>query len=239
MNLTTDIRQRIANYDWDAIGHTMDEQGYGLLSSALTAQECDELIALYADNSKFRTRIDMQRHRFGLGEYKYLAYPLPLIVQELREALYPHLAEIANHWAELLGENTRYPDTLADFLQYCHEHGQTRPTPLILQYQEGGYNSLHQDLYGEVAFPFQVVFLLSQRNEQYTGGESLLIEQRPRAQSIGRVITLERGSAMIFPTHHRPVAGTRGWYRANVRHGVSPVTGGMRYGMGIIFHDAK
>ncbi len=236
---TTAIRERVDQCDWERVGQAMDEQGYAVLPQLLRAPECDDLIDLYADESRFRSRIDMQRHRFGRGEYKYLAYPLPGLLQELREAFYPHLALIANRWQRMLGDDGTYPETLAEFLQRCHEHGQNRPTPLILQYHAGGYNSLHQDLYGEVAFPFQVLFLLSRRGEVYRGGESLLIEQHPRAQSVGRVVTLEQGEAMIFPTRYRPIAGTRGWYRANVRHGVSPVSSGVRYGMGIIFHDAK
>jgi hypothetical protein len=181
----------------------------------------------------------MARHRFGVGEYKYLAYPLPEPVQELREALYPHLARIANRWMQKLASDISYPEELSSFLQRCHTHNQTRPTPLILWYEAGGYNCLHQDIYGEIAFPFQVVFVLNQRRIDYTGGESLLIEQRPRAQSLGRVVTLEQAEGLIFPTHHRPVVGARGWYRANIRHGVSPILSGQRFSLGIIFHDAN
>jgi hypothetical protein len=238
MRLSTAVYEQISHIDWDALGHRLDEDGYANTPSLLTAQECRDLIDLYSDESKFRSRIDMARHRFGVGEYKYLTYPLPPVVQELREALYPHLASIANRWEEKLGSDVSYPEDLASFLQQCHEHDQTRPTPLLLRYEAGGYNCLHQDLYGNIAFPFQALFVLSQRGTDYTVGESLLIEQRPRAQSLGRVITLEQGEGLIFPTHHRPIAGTRGWYRANVRHGVSPLTYGIRSSLGIIFHDA-
>jgi uncharacterized protein len=239
MQLTTTVSKRISRFDWNALEHAIDENGFATMPPTLTPQESRALIELYQDESKFRTRIDMARHRFGIGEYKYFAYPLPPLVQELREALYPHLASVANRWMDLLGTNISYPEELSSFLQLCHDHGQSRPTPLLLRYEAGGYNCLHQDLYGNVAFPFQVLFVLNQLNVDYTGGESLLIEQRPRAQSLGRVITLEQGEGLIFPTHHRPIAGTRGWYRANVRHGVSPLTSGLRYTLGVIFHDAK
>ena len=239
MRLSTTVYEEISHFDWDALEHRLDEHGYATLPSLLTSHECRDLIDLYPDESKFRSRIDMARHRFGIGEYKYLAYPLPPVVQELREALYPHLASIANRWEERLGSEVSYAEDLASFLQQCHDHGQIRPTPLLLWYEAGGYNCLHQDLYGEVAFPFQVLFVLNQRGVDYVGGESLLIEQRPRAQSFGRVVTLEQGEGLIFPTHHRPLAGSRGWYRANVRHGVSPLLSGQRYSLGIIFHDAQ
>jgi uncharacterized protein len=239
MRPSTTVREQSRQLDWDALEHMLDEHGYATLPALLTPHECRDLIELYRDESKFRSRIDMARHRFGIGEYQYLTYPLPPLVQELREALYPHLASIAQRWEERLGSAVIYPEDLSSFLQQCHARGQTKPTPLLLWYEAGGYNCLHQDLYGEVAFPFQMVFVLNQRGVDYVGGESLLIEQRPRAQSLGRVITLEQGEGLIFPTHHRPVAGTRGWYRANVRHGVSPLTSGFRYSLGIIFHDAK
>jgi uncharacterized protein len=239
MYRTITIGEQINQFDWHTLEHNLDEQGYAILPPVLIQQECHNLIELYQDESKFRSHIDMARHRFGVGEYKYLAYPLPEPVQELREALYPHLARIANRWMQKLASDVSYPEELSSFLQRCHTHNQTRPTPLILWYETGGYNCLHQDIYGEIAFPFQIVFVLNQRHIDYTGGESLLIEQRPRAQSSGRVITLEEAEGLIFPTHHRPVAGTRGWYRANIRHGVSPILSGQRFSLGIIFHDAK
>jgi hypothetical protein len=239
MRLATTVREQISRLDWDVLEHMLDEDGYATIPSLLTPRECGDLIDLYRDESKFRSRIDMARHRFGIGAYTYLTYPLPLEVQELRDALYPRLASIANRWMKILDTAVAYPEDLSSFLQRCHEHGQTRPTPLLLHYETGGYNCLHQDLSGEIAFPFQVVFVLNQHHVEYTGGESLLIAQRPRAQSLGRVITLEQGEGLIFPTHHRPIAGTRGWYRANVRHGVSPLSSGLRYSLGIIFHDAK
>lgn len=181
----------------------------------------------------------MARYRFGEGEYRYYQAPLPSHLQELREGFYPPLAETANRWQEMLGREPIYPTALTEFLEKCHEHGQTRSTPLILKYEAGGYNCLHQDMYGEVFFPFQVVFALNQKEKDYTGGEFLLMEQRPRAQSRGHVITLEQGAGLIFPTSYRPVMGTRGYYKNTLRHGVSTITAGMRYSLGIIFHDAK
>ena len=181
----------------------------------------------------------MGRYRFGEGEYKYFDYPLPAILQELRTAFYPELAIAANRWLHQLGKEAIYPDSLDAFLEECHEKEQTRSTPLILKYEAGGYNCMHQDLYGDVYFPFQVVFTLNQRGVDYTGGESILVEQRPRAQSRGHVITLEQGEALLFPTNHRPVEGKKGYYKNTMRHGVSTLQSGIRYGMGIIFHDAK
>jgi hypothetical protein len=195
-------------------------------------------VALYGDAARFRRRIEMARHGYGEGDYQYFAHPLPPLVQALREAIYPHLAATANRWAAALGLAERFPDQLEEFLSRCHAQGQTRPTPLVLHYRAGGYNCLHQDLYGAVAFPLQVVFMLSRRDRDYTGGELLLVEQRPRAQSRGEVVTLEQGAGLILTTRHRPVKGSRGYYRANVRHGVSRLHSGERYTLGIIFHDA-
>jgi hypothetical protein len=235
----TTIEERIESFDWPALQQAMDDTGYATMPPLLTPDECRDLRALYDEDRHFRSRIDMARHRFGLGEYKYFAAPLPPVIQELRAAFYPHLAAIANRWMDRLGDDVRYPPDLSGFLDRCHAHGQTKPTPLLLRYEAGGYNCLHQDLYGAVAFPFQVLVVLSQRDVAYTGGEVLLVEQRPRAQSRGYVITLNQGEALIFPTHHRPLAGTHGYYRAGLRHGVSTVTSGIRYSLGIIFHDAQ
>jgi hypothetical protein len=202
-------------------------------------KECRELIGLYGDDSRFRSHIDMARFRFGLGEYKYFANPLPAIVQELRSALYSHLAAIASRWMESLGSRERFSGQFQEFLKLCHRHGQKRPTPLLLRYTADGYNCLHQDIYGEVAFPLQVAFFLSRPGQDYTGGEFLLVEQRPRAQSRGEVIVPQQGEAVIFTTRYRPVRGARGYYRVNMRHGVSRIRSGERYTLGIIFHDAK
>jgi hypothetical protein len=197
------------------------------------------LRSLFSEEDRFRNVIDMRQVRFGSGVYKYFDNPLPEAVEDLREAFYPPLSAVANDWAEKLGQREAYPGTLQEFLEICHEAGQVRPTPLILRYEEGDYNALHQDVYGEVGFPFQVLTVLSRRGEDYTGGESLLVTQRPRAQSVGEAITLEQGEVLVFPNKHRPVEGKRGHYRVNVRHGVSPLRSGERYALGVIFHDAE
>jgi hypothetical protein len=208
----------------------------------LTAEECAELVGLYNDEKYFRSHIIMERYRFGIGDYKYFENPLPQVVASLRTAAYPHLATIANRWSEALGErgaHTRYPSEHAEFLKICHKAGQKKPTPLMLHYGEGGYNCLHQDLYGEVSFPLQMVFLLGQAGRDWEGGEFILMEQQPRAQSRAEVVRGNQGQAIIFTTRYRPVKGTRGFYRVNLRHGVSRVHRGTRYTLGIIFHDAK
>ena len=233
------IADRVAALDWDALAEALDDVGHAVTGPLLAPAECDELAAVYDDDTRFRSRIEMRRHGFGEGEYKYLDHPLPEAVQALRAAFYPPLAEVAGRWAEALGAHDGYPAELEEFLAACHRAGQTRPTPLILRYEEGGYNCLHQDLYGDVAFPLQVVFALSRLGEDYTGGEFLLVEQRPRAQSRGEAIALAQGEALIFPTRHRPVAGRRGHYRVNVRHGVSRLRSGRRLTLGVIFHDAR
>lgn len=233
------IAARIASLDWRRIGSELDELGYARIEPLLTAKDCDELMELYADRSRFRSRIQMERFRYGVGEYKYLARPLPRVVRDLRTALYRGLAPLANRWAERLGEVSPYPPSLERFLDQCHERGQSKPTPLILRYGEGGYNCLHQDLYGEIAFPLQFTCMLNTRGTDFVGGEILLVEQRPRAQSRGHAIALGRGEGIIFPNRHRPVEGKRGDYRVNVRHGVSTVHSGTRYALGIIFHDAR
>ena len=238
MNPSQDLQQRVAGLDGPAIEAALDSEGYAALPPLLTPTECGELAGLYDQTELFRSRIEMARYNFGRGEYKYFDYPLPAPVEELRQAFYLRLVSTANRWMERLGLDPAYPADLADFLARCHEHGQTRSTPLILRYEAGGYNALHQDLYGEIAFPFQVVFLLSQPSQDFTGGELLLVEQRPRAQSRGTSITLEQGAALIFPNNYRPVKGTRGYYRTTVRHGVSHLKSGRRFSLGLIFHDA-
>ena len=228
--------------DWTAAEKSLDADGFARLPAILTGEECDGLAALYKDEERFRSRIDMSRFRFGVGEYKYFAAPLPGIVQILRGKLYEKLAPIANRWmarSKPDGSRAGYPDTLEQFLRKCHAAGQTRPTPLLLSYTAGGYNCLHQDLYGELAFPLQVVFVLSRVGVDYTGGELLLVEQRPRAQSRGHAIAVEQGAAVVFATRDRPVAGSRGSYRVVMRHGVSTITSGARMSLGVIFHDAK
>ena len=231
--------QRLARIDWSRAESDLNASGAALLGQLLTSEECREIAALYDDDSRFRSRIVMARHGFGQGEYKYFSYPLPSLVGGLRAGLYPHLAPIANAWDERLGIETRYPAKHRDFLALCHEHGQTRPTPLLLRYESGDYNCLHQDLYGELAFPLQATILLSAPDEDFTGGEFVLTEQRPRMQSRAEVVPLAQGDAVVFAVHHRPVKGTRGTYRVNMRHGVSRLRSGHRHTLGIIFHDAK
>lgn len=233
-----EVAERIAALNWSVIQRDLDQEGFAVFQPILAPEECEAMIASYDAEDLYRKTIDMKRYRFGLGEYKYFQSPLPRQLQQLREAFYSPLAAAANRWLEQLGKAPRYPDALSDFLSECHEAGQVRPTPLILKYEAGGYNCLHQDLYGEVFFPFQVLLLLNRRDEDYEGGEFLLVEQRPRAQSRGHVIKLERGAGVIFPTSYRPVEGKRGYYRASLRHGVGTVSAGTRYSLGIIFHDA-
>jgi hypothetical protein len=233
------LAESIAALDWHLLQQTLDDQGYAKLPPLLNQAQCNEIISSYEENNHFRSTIDMARYRFGIGEYKYYQAPLPDLLQQLRNGFYPELAQTANRWLEQLGRDAIYPDALFEFLDQCHQQGQLRSTPLILKYETGGYNCLHQDLYGEVFFPFQVVFALNQKEKDYTGGEFLLLEQRPRAQSRGQVITLEQGAGLIFPTNLRPVSGSRGYYKTTLRHGVSTITSGTRYSLGIIFHDAK
>ena len=234
------ITQRIDTLDWKAAAQSLSERGYAVTSPILSAAECAALVALYGDERRFRSQVVMERYRFGIGDYKYFANPLPEIVTELRTSAYPHLAEVANHWAEALGENTaRYPRDHAAYLKLCNKAGQTKPTPLVLHYEAGGYNCLHQDLYGEISFPLQMVFLLGQQGRDWEGGEFILVEQRPRAQSRAHVVLADCGQAILFTTRYRPVKGSRGYYRVNLRHGVSQVHRGTRYTLGIIFHDAK
>jgi len=230
--------ERVAAVDWRAVASSLDERGYATTAALLTAEQCRGLAALYDRDEEFRSRVVMQRHAFGRGEYKYLRYPLPSVVEALRQAIYPQLAPIANRWRERLREEGRFPPALAAYLKECHAAGQERPTPLILKYAAGDYNCLHQDLYGDLVFPLQLTVLLSAPEDDFTGGEFLLVEQRPRAQSKGEVVPLRQAEAVIFPVHHRPVEGTRGPYRVTMRHGVSRIRSGRRFTLGIIFHDA-
>jgi hypothetical protein len=226
--------------DWAAVEESLSARGYAVTSPLLAAKECAELIALYGDEKRFRSHILMERYRFGIGDYKYFDNPLPPVVASLRTAAYPHLAKIANRWADKLGERRAvYPLAHAEFLKICHKAGQKKPTPLMLHYEAGGYNCMHQDLYGEVSFPLQMVFLLGQEGRDWEGGEFIVVEQQPRAQSKAEVVRGNQGQAIIFTTRFRPVEGTRGYYRVNLRHGVSRVHRGTRYTLGILFHDAK
>jgi hypothetical protein len=225
--------------DWKCVAADLDRWGFARVPGVLGARDCERLAALYARDAAFRKTISMDAHRFGSGEYRYFTYPLPPRVQRLRAALYPELARIANAWQERLADPVRFEPTLAGFLRRCHAEGQQRPTPLLLHYEAGGFNNLHQDLYGAIAFPLQVTVLLSRSGVDFEGGEFLLVEQRPRQQSRGCAVALERGEAIIFATRERPVQGVRGTYRAALRHGLSPLRTGQRTALGIIFHDAK
>lgn len=233
------IAERIGAIDWTEAATHLDGHGWATIERILGADECRAIARLYDDDSAFRSRVVMARHGFGRGEYKYFTYPLPDIIAELRTALYPRLAPIANRWNESMRLEARYPRQHAEFLELCHEAGQTRPTPLLLRYGAGDFNALHQDLYGEHVFPLQAAFLLSQPEKDFTGGELVLTEQRPRMQSRAAVVPLRLGDGVVFAVHHRPVRGTRGTYRVNLRHGVSEVRSGRRHTLGVIFHDAK
>jgi hypothetical protein len=236
---SSDIAARVDAIDWAQATAELDAQGCAVLRGLLTSDECAELAAMYPDDSHFRSRIVMGRHGFGRGEYKYFSYPLPDLIAELRPVLYQRLTGIANRWNEAMGIDIRYPASHAAFLKRCHEAGQTRPTPLLLQYEAGDFNCLHQDLYGEHVFPLQVAILLSKPGSDFSGGEFVLTEQRPRMQSRAEVVPLTQGDAVAFAVHHRPVQGTRGTYRVNMRHGVSRLRSGHRHTVGVIFHDAK
>jgi hypothetical protein len=225
--------------DWDRISQDLDSQGSAVIKSVLSATACRSVAALYSEDSLFRSRVVMSRHGFGRGEYKYFDYPLPEIIAELRTIAYAKLAPVANRWNAALRADIRYPDTHAEYLRRCHDAGQRKPTPLLLQYGAGDYNCLHQDLYGEHVFPMQMAILLSEPDKDFTGGEFVLTEQRPRMQSRPEVVPLRQGDAVIFAVHHRPVQGTRGVYRVSLRHGVSRLRSGHRSTLGIIFHDAQ
>ena len=232
------IRGRVAAVDWGSAAEELDRRGWTMREGLLTAGECAVLTDLYDEDSRFRSRIEMARHGFGSGEYKYFAYPLPAIVAELRASLYPRLAPIADRWNQAMRIPVRYPDALDEYLERCHAAGQKRPTPLLLRYGTGDYNRLHQDLYGEHVFPIQVAILLSQPHEDFEGGEFLLTEQRPRIQSRATVVPLRRGDAVAFAVNDRPVEGRRGFFRVKMRHGVSELRSGERFTLGVIFHDA-
>jgi len=230
---------RLESLEWQNIATELNESGNALLKSVLTSSECEALANLYGSDELFRSRVVMARHGFGRGEYKYFGYPLPAIVQALRASLYERLEPIANQWNQAMEIDIRYPSRHQDFIERCHRVGQLRPTPLLLHYRPGDYNCLHQDIYGEHLFPIQVAFLLSEPERDFTGGQFVLTEQRPRMQSRPEVVPLRQGDAVAFAVRHRPVQGTRGIYRVNLRHGVSQLRSGQRYTMGIIFHDAQ
>lgn len=232
------IGTRVAALPWLELQGALDAHGFAQTPTVLQPEECDELAELY-ETGRFRSTIAMARHRFGEGEYKYFDHPLPDAIARLRAAFYPPLAQVANTWAERLGDDARYPSELDQFLEQCHQAGQTRPTPLIFRYGPGGWNALHQDLYGDLAFPFQIVTVLNRPGHDFEGGEVVLVEQRPRAQSRAHVQHLRQGAFLIFTTRQRPARGSRGFYRAPMRHGVSTLTAGTRTTLGIIFHDAR
>jgi uncharacterized protein len=234
----SEVARRADSIDWTRISQDLDDRGSATIAGLLTAAECQSVTTLYAVDEMFRSRVVMARHGFGRGEYKYFAYPLPAIVGSLREALYPRLAPVANRWHAAMDIDVRFPDQHAKFIERCHAAGQLRPTPLLLQYGMDDYNCLHQDLYGEHVFPLQVAILLSEPERDFTGGEFVITEQRPRMQSRPEVVPLRQGDAVVFAVHHRPVQGTRGVYRVNLRHGVSRLRSGHRHTLGIIFHDA-
>jgi len=226
--------------DWEPICANIEKDGYASVPSFLSDKTCKDIQnSYYGEKSAFRTTVNMQRYNFGIGEYKYFSYPLPETIQLLREYFYSKLAPIANEWNERLNIGTQWPEKLTDLIEICNEEGQCRPTPLLLRYEQGGYNCLHQDIYGAIHFPFQVIVMLSKPQIDFEGGELILVEQRPRMQSRAIIPKLEKGGAVIIPVQHRPRKGTRGYHRANIRHGVSEIASGLRHTLGIIFHDAK
>jgi hypothetical protein len=234
-----DIDTRVGGYDWAIVSAHLDAHGWAMLPKLLTPSEAAVVAGFFNDDSRFRSHIIMARHGFGRGEYKYFTYPLPDKVADLRTALYARLVPIANRWNESMGIDVRYPDAHADFIERCHKAGQMRPTPLLLQYGEGDFNALHQDVYGEHVFPLQAAILLAEPQKDFTGGEFVLTEQRPRMQSRAEVVPLDRGDGVVWAVRSRPVQGTRGTYRVNMRHGVSRLRSGHRHTLGVIFHDAK
>ena len=233
-----DIQSKIRTVDWKHTAEEMHTKGYAIIPKLLTSQQCEELKSAYNDRDTYRKTVVMERYHFGLGEYKYFKYPLPALVQSVRETIYPELAPIANDWMKVLKIEKRFPETLAELLDLSHEHNQIKPTPLILKYGQGGHNTLHQDLYGDIWFPLQTVLFLSDPDLDYSGGEFVLTQQTPRAQSKAIVLKPGKGDLLIFTTNFRPVKGSKGYYRTNIKHGVSEVHGGERYTLGIIFHDA-
>jgi uncharacterized protein len=235
---TPRLAARVESTDWSAVRADLDEMGCGLIGGLLTATEAAGLIELYDRDEAFRATVDMGRHRFGSGQYRYLARPLPVLVDELRRALYPNLLDIAREWYARLGRDALWPDSFDEWMWRCHRHGQTKPTPLILRYEKGDWNALHRDLYGELVFPLQVVINLTTPGVDYTGGEFLLVEQRPRAQSRGTAVSLPFGQGLVLTTRDRPLRTQRGWSAAPVRHGVSVLSSGTRYTLGLLYHDA-
>ena len=233
------ILERVKAIDWARVSHDLDARGSAIVEQLMSSEECETLAALYTQDKIFRSRVVMGRHGFGRGEYKYFRYPLPNLIAELRTAVYPSLVPIANRWNTAMGIGMRYPEKHADFIARCHRAGQVKPTPLLLQYGADDYNCLHQDLYGELVFPLQLTILLSKPDKDFAGGEFVMTEQRPRMQSRPIVVPLRQGEGVVFAVHNRPVQGTRGAYRANLRHGVSRIRSGHRYTVGIIFHDAQ
>jgi hypothetical protein len=231
--------RRSEQIDWAQVETDLDANGFAVVEELLTEAECRDLARLYSSDEGFRSRVVMARHGFGRGEYKYFSYPLPPLIADLRSTIYPRLANIANHWARLSGSHERYDDDHAGFLARCHQAGQTRPTPLMLDYGPGDFNRLHQDIYGDLVFPLQVAVLLSRPGEDFRGGEFVLTEQRPRMQSKASVVPLRRGDAVVFPVRDRPAPGARGYSRVTMRHGVSDVRAGRRRTLGLIFHDAR
>jgi hypothetical protein len=232
------VKARVDDFDWPQISASLDDVGIGITAPVLTVDECDELDRVYDDDSRFRSTIDMARHRFGEGQYRYFGHPLPDLVSELRAAFWPHLLPIAREWSERRGDSPPWPDDLDEWLERCHAAGQTRPTPLMLRYQTGDWNALHRDLYGDLVFPLQVVVALNRPGADFTGGEFVVVEQRPRAQSRATATEIPRGDALVFTTRDRPIRTNRGWSNAPMRHGVSTVTSGQRTTLGLIFHDA-
>jgi hypothetical protein len=236
--MTAGVVGQVAGVDWQCVATDLDVQGWATVAGLVAPDVCESISAWYPVEGIFRSRVVMSQHGFGRGEYKYFDYPLPALIADLRATIYPHLAPIANRWNAAMGIDVTFPAAHADFVARCHAAGQVRPTPLLLRYSAGDYNCLHQDLYGEHVFPIQVAILLSEPDRDFTGGEFVLTEQRPRMQSRAEVVPLRQGDAVIFAVHHRPVRGTRGVYRVNMRHGVSRLRSGLRHTLGIIFHDA-
>jgi uncharacterized protein len=233
------IAQRMEAVVWQQVSRDLDAEGHAIIRNILSSDECDQVRALYQDDKIFRSQIVMERHGFGRGEYRYFSYPLPDLVADMRTSLYPRLVPTANSWNEAMGIDLRYPETHSDFIQRCHRAGQNKPTPLLLKYGISDYNCLHQDLYGEHIFPLQFAVLLSEPDRDFSGGEFVMTEQRPRMQSRPIVVPLRKGDGVVFAVHHRPVQGSKRAYRVNLRHGVSRIRSGSRYTLGIIFHDAK
>lgn len=228
----------INQMDWSSTYQDLNKKGYTIIQNVLSREECQYMVSLYSDQALYRNVVNMERYRFGKGEYKYFNYPLPLTILSLREILYHHLVPVANEWMKYLSLNNVFPNNHKQLIEKCHDKNQTRPTPLILRYETGGYNTLHQDLYGDIFFPMQAVFMLSEPGKDFEGGEFIMLEQLPRAQSKAEVINLNQGDALIFTTNFRPVKGSRGYYKVRMKHGVSEIKSGVRYAMGIIFHDA-